>query len=182
MLNRRDVMAAGLGMATAMLVGREAAVADLEPDGMSMFYRRHALYVVGERDDRVAGAVVDLLARTLPQTRARLARAADVRRIGVLIGTKQQDVAVMARADAEALFHAKPPFADIRDLPLRAIVALGGAVLVCRSDYPSRPVFLLAQALVGNGAALPAPPGEPTGIIPKHPGSCAFFAGDGMPV
>jgi hypothetical protein len=164
-----------------MLVGRRPAIADLEPDGLWLVYRRYALYIVGQRVDETANAVVGALVRALPQSRARLALAADTRRIGVLIGTNQQDVAVMELGDAEALLLAKSPFADIRGLRLRAIVAIGHQVVVCRADFPSRLAFLMAQALVGNGSALPTPALVPVGVIPVHPGSSAFFAGEAMP-
>ena len=180
-MNRRGLLSVAMGMAAAMLVGRRPAQADLEPDGLWLIYRRYALFIVGQRTDETANAVVGVLARALPQSRARLALAADTRRIGVLIGTNQQDVAVMDLGDAEALFLAKPPFADIRGLRLRVIVAIGQQVVVCRSDFSSRLAFQMAQALVGNGAALPTPPQFPTGVIPVHPGSSAFFAGEAMP-
>jgi hypothetical protein len=54
-------------------------------------------------------------------------------RVGVLIGTGQQDVAIMA-----ALFLAKPPFDDIRNVSLRLIVSFGSHVLVCRTDFAAR--------------------------------------------
>jgi hypothetical protein len=180
-MNRRGLLTAGLGMAATVIAGSRFAMADLEPDGKWLIYRRYALFIVGRRDDAAAGAVAGLLARVLPQSRARLARAANARRIGVLIGTNQQDVAVMETGDAEALFLAEAPFADIRDLPLRVMVSFGKQVLVCRSDFPARYGFLLAQALVGNEEALPMPPHAPESLVPVHPGSRAFFAGERMP-
>jgi hypothetical protein len=180
-MNRRGLLSFGLGMTASALLGQRSAMADLEPDGLWLTYRRFALFIVGQRVDETANAVVGVLARALPKSRARLALAADTRRIGVLIGTNQQDVAVMDLGHAEALFLAKPPFADIRDLHLRTIVAMGTHVMVCRSDFPSRLAFQMAQALVGNGASLPAPAQVPAGVIPVHPGSRAFFAGETMP-
>jgi hypothetical protein len=180
-MNRRGLLTLGLGMAVTVLSVPRFALADLEPDGKWLIYRRYALFIVGQRDDEAAVAVADLLARVLPQSRARLARAADARRIGVLIGTNQQDVAVMETGDAEALFLAKAPFADIRGLPLRVLLSFGKQALVCRADFPNRYGFLLAQALVQNGEAMPMPPHAPETVIPMHPGSRAFFAGEAIP-
>src|SRR6476619_1911393 len=113
-MKRRALLTLGASMAAFVLVEHRPAVADLEPDGMWSIYRRYRLLIVGQRDDDVdsafAGAVVDVLARSLPSSRSQLARAADTRRVGVLIGTAQQDVAIMAAESAEALFLAKPPF------------------------------------------------------------------------
>ena len=112
-MKRRALLRLGLGVGALVLAGHGPAVmaaderlllADLEPDRLWSIYRHYRLLIVGQRDDEIgsafAGAVVDVLARFLPTSRARLARAADSRRVGVLIGTNQQDVAIMA---AEAL-------------------------------------------------------------------------------
>ena len=111
-MNRRELLALGMGIAVVAL-GADKSVAaperkrlgglllaDLEPDRMWSIYRRYHLLIVGQRDDAVAStcteAVVGALARYLPASRARLVRAADTRRVCVLIGTGQQDVAIMA--------------------------------------------------------------------------------------
>lgn len=184
-MKRRALLTLGVGAAAFVLAGHRPAVADLEPDGMWSIYRRYRLRIVGQRDDEIAsafaGAVVDVLARFLPSSRAQLARAADSRRIGVLIGTNQQDVAIMTAESAEALFLAAPPFDDIRDVPLRLIVSFGSHVLVCRPDFMASHAYLLAQTLAENKDMLPTPAGSPAGVVPAHRGSHAFFAGEGMP-
>lgn len=178
------VLAAGHGLA-ALAADDRLLLADLEPDGLWPIYRRYRLMIVGQRDDEVASAlarsVVDVLARALPTSRAQLARAADVRRVGVLIGTNQQDVAIMATHSAEALFLAKSPFEDVRNVPLRAIVSFGSHVLVCREDLIAGHAYLLAQTLAEYKAALPAPACAPQGIVPAHAGSQAFFSGAETP-
>lgn len=184
-MKRRALLTLGVGAVAFGLVGQRPALADLEPDRMWSTYRRYRLLIVGQRDDEIAGAVaravVDVLARFLPTSRAQLARAEDARRVGVLIGTDQQDVAIMAAESAEALFLAKPPFEDIRDVPLRLIVSFGSHVLVCKPDFMASHAFMLAQALCENKNALPAPAGAAVGIVPAHRGSQAFFAGEEMP-
>jgi hypothetical protein len=184
-MNRRALLTLGAGVAASMLTGLRPAVADLEPDGQWLIYRRYSLLIVGQRDNEIAsayaGAVVDVLARFLPASRAQLARAADARRVGVLIATNQQDVALMEVESAEALFFAKPPFDDIRDVSLRIISSFGGHVLVCRQDFSARHAYLLAQTLAEHKHALPTPAGAPKGIVPAHRGSHAFFAGEAIP-
>ena len=193
-MKRRAVLRLGAGAAAYVLAGYGLAaqaaddrllLADLEPDGLWPIYRRYRLLIVGQRDDEAASAfaksVVDVLARALPTSRAQLARAADVRRVGVLIGTNQQDVAIMAAQSAEALFLAKPPFEDIRNVPLRVIVCFGSHVLVCREDLVASHAYLLAQTLTEHRESLPAPAGAPRGVVPAHPGAHAFFAGAEMP-
>jgi len=159
--------------------------ADLNPDRMWPVYRRYHLLIVGQRDDEsgstFAAAAVDVLARFLPDSRALLVRAADARRVGVLIATDQQDVAIMASGSAEALFLGKPPFDDIRDAPLRVIVSFGSHFLVCRPNLMARHAYLIAKTLAEHTYAFPAPAGVPEGVVPAHRGSHAFFAGEEMP-
>ena len=147
-MKRRALLAFGAGAAAFVFAGYGPAaitdierrqelakprLADLNPDRMWPVYRRYHLLIVGQRDDErgnaLAAAVVDVLVRFLPASRALLVRAADARRIGVLIATDQQDVAVMAAESAVALFLGKPPFDDIRDAPLRIIISFGSHLL-----------------------------------------------------
>ncbi|WP_244598612.1 hypothetical protein [Rhizobium tubonense] len=152
---------------------------------MEPIFRRYRLLVVGQRDSKTASAfaeaTVDVLAHFLPASRPRVARAADTRRVGILIGTRQQDVAIMTAESAEALFLAKAPFDDIREVPLRLIVSFGSHVLVCRTDFVDHHAYLLAQALVEHCDLLPAPAVAPSGVVPAHNGSLAYFAGQEMP-
>jgi hypothetical protein len=184
-MKRRELLSLGIG-AAFLLAGNRPALADLEPDRFWSIYRRYRLMIVGQRDDEIgfalAQSVVAVLAGFLPATRARLARAIDARRIGVLMATNQQDVAIMAEKSAEALFLSKSPFDDVRDLPLRVIVSFQSHVLVCRSDFIARDAYLLAQTLVAHVDTLPMPGAYPEGlVVPAHPGSHAFFAGAAIP-
>ncbi len=148
-------------------------------------YRRYHLLIVGQRDDAnntaFAAATAETLLHFLPASRAQATSAPDARRVGVLIATVQQDVAIMAKEGAEALFLGKPPFADIGGAQIRAIVSLGNYLFVCRPDFKTRHAYLIAQALTEHPEALPAHAGPPEGAVPAHPGAEAFFAGRDMP-
>jgi hypothetical protein len=185
-MKRRALLKLGAGAAACLLAGSREAFADLEPDHLWSTYRRHRLMIVGQRDDQdaiaLAGAVAAVLAGFLPASRAQLARAVDIRRVGVLIATQQQDVAVMPVESAEAFVHGTPPFEDVRDVPLSVIVSFGSRVLVCRPDFRARHAYVLAQTLVAHTDALPAPAGAPHEVVSVHRGSRAFFAGEEMPV
>ena len=163
-MNRRALLRLGAVGAAAgaacVFAARRPALADLNPDRMWPVYRRFHLLIVSQRDDERNGAlttaVVEVLSRHLPASRPQLVSAADARRIGVLIATNQQDVAIMQADSAEALFLAKPPFADIHDAPLRIIVSFGNHVFVCRPDFMARHAYLLAQTLSAHGDTLPS--------------------------
>jgi hypothetical protein len=204
-MKRRDLLALGSGAVAFALAGRESAIAraegeredsarpaafsprlaDLNPDRMWPTYRRYHLLIVSQRDDARSGAltaaVVEVLSHHLPNSRPQLVSAADSRRVGVLIATDQQDVAIMQAESAEALFLAKPPFADIPEAPLRIIVSFATHVMVCRPNFMARHAYLLAKTLAEHGEGLPAPAAAPTGVVPAHPGARAFFAGEKMP-
>jgi hypothetical protein len=184
-MKRRALLKLGMGAAAFVLAGGRPAFADLEPDRLWSTYRRYHLMIVGPRDDEIAislaRAVVAVLAACLPGSRALLARAADTRRVGVLIASNQQDVAIMSADTAEALVLGKAPFDDVRNAPLSLIVSFGSHVLVCRPDFRARDAYLLAQALAEHKDALPTPAGAPARMVPAHRGSHAFFAGAKMP-
>jgi hypothetical protein len=160
-------------------------LADLNPDRMWAVYRRYHLLIVGQRDDAkntaFAAATADALVRFLPASRAQATSAPDARRVGVLIATVQQDVAIMAKEGAEALFLGKPPFADIGGAQIRTMVSFGDYLFVCRPDFKARHAFLIAQALAQHSEGLPARAGAPEGAVPAHPGAEAFFAGRDIP-
>jgi len=198
-MKRRTILASITNMALVLAGDRTFAVAgpdwqrgligprfaDLNPDRMWPIYRRYHLLIVGQRDDEsgsaLAAATVDVLMRFLPNSRAMLVQAADARRVGVLIATDQQDVAIMAAGSAEALFLGKPPFDDIHDAPLRIMVSFGSHSLVCRPNFMARHAYLIARTLAEHKDAFPTLLGASNGVVPAHPGSQAFFAGEEMP-
>jgi hypothetical protein len=159
--------------------------ADLNPDRMWPVYRRYHLIIVGERDDErglaLTKASTDTLAQFLPESRALLVRAADTRRIGVLIATDQQDVAVISAEGAKALFLGEAPFEDIKGGPIRAIVSFGTHHMVCRPDFRARHAYVIAKTLSEHQDRLAATVAASHGVVPMHPGARAFFAGEDIP-
>ena len=142
-------------------------------------YRRYHLLIVGQRDDErssaFTAAVVDVLSHYLPSSRPQLVSAADARRIGVLIATDQQDVAIMQAESAEALFLAKPPFADIPEAPLKD----HRLVRESRSGLPAKfhgPARLSAGEDVGRTCGGPSCARRRAGRRrPGAPGIARFF-------
>ena len=158
---------------------------DLNPDRMWPVYRRYHLIIVGQRDDEkgltLTKASTDTLAQFLPESRALLVRAADMRRVGVLIATDQQDVAVMSSEGAKALFLGEPPFADITGRPVRAIVSFGTHQMVCRPNFRARHAYAIAKTLSEHQDSLAATVAASQNVVPMHPGARAFFAGEDIP-
>lgn len=158
---------------------------DLNPDRMWPVYRRYHLIIVGQRDDErglaLTIASTDTLAQFLPESRALLVRAADTRRIGVLIATDQQDVAVISAEGAKALFLGEPPFEDITGGPVRAIVSFGTHHMICRPNFRARHAYAIAKTLSEHQDRLAATVAASQDVVPMHPGARAFFAGEDIP-
>lgn len=158
---------------------------DLNPDRMWPVYRRYHLIIVGQRDDErgliLTKASTDTLAQFLPESRALLVRAADTRRIGVLIATDQQDVAVISAEGAKALFLGEPPFEDITGGPVRVIVSFGTHHMVCRPNFRAGHAYAIAKTLSEHQDRLAATVAPSQDVVPMHPGARAFFAGEDVP-
>jgi len=158
---------------------------DLNPDRMWPVYRRYHLIIVGERDDErglaLAKASTDTLAQFLPESRALLVRAADTRRIGVLIATDQQDLAVISAEGAKALFLGEAPFEDVTGGLVRTIVSFGTHQLICRPEFHARHAYLIAKTLLEHQDGLAATVAASQAVVPMHPGARAYFAGEDIP-
>ena len=200
--NRRVVLTSLMGISATLLISEAGAFpfcgaagltkgagfvehTDLNPDRMWPVYRRYHLIIVGQRDDEkgltLTKASTDTLALFLPESRALLVRAADMRRIGVLIATDQQDVAVISPEGAKALFLGEPPFEDITGGPIRAIVSFGSHQMVCRPNFRARHAYAIAKTLSEHQDRLAATVAASRDVVPMHPGARAFFAGEDIP-
>ena len=200
--NRRVVLTSFVGISATLLISEAGAFpfcggagltkgarfaehTDLNPDRMWPVYRRYHLIIVGQRDDEkgltLTKASTDTLALFLPESRALLVRAADMRRIGVLIATDQQDVAVISAEGAKALFLGEPPFEDITGGPIRAIVSFGTHQMVCRPNFRARHAYAIAKTLSEHQDSLAATVAASQDVVPMHPGARAFFAGEDIP-
>ena len=140
-----------------------------------MVYRQKHLLV--GTDKSVTGSyelgrmLAELLLAELPESRARVARAPDRRRIASLLASGQLDIALLPFAQARALMAGEGAFADYGPLELRALFEIDGFVLVCRPDFPPDHAALVTEALrhaLDAGAAT-----TPASGIPVHEGSAA---------
>lgn len=149
-------------------------------------YRKRYLLILTSKTDAptfpLGKRVAAMLAARLPESRARVVRAPHTARIASLISTKQMDVAILSRADAQNLMAGRAPFEDYGPVALRIIVALGDHLLICRADFPDRHAYLVASALVGNKAELPVAVSiGAAGKVPVHPGARAYAEGRPAP-
>lgn len=141
-------------------------------------YRKRHLLIATDRSTEGSYALGKKLAAALkslvPDSRARVARAPDNRRIASLLATAQFDVALLPRGEAVALARGKRPFVNHGPVELRALYVSGRFILVSRGDFPSEHAYLVTQALVKRFGIDRVATFEAG--LPVHPGSAEFLA------
>jgi hypothetical protein len=152
------------------------------PYGQWTVYRRRNLFIVASRTDEqaldLARALVEGLARELPESHARITRASDTVRIASLLATGQLDVAVISRDEAASMHAGLGAFKEIGPIPLRLLADLSGHFLVTVESFRERHAFLLVEAIehLRSSLSLTAAPSLPP-PIPEHPGATAYRGG-----
>lgn len=171
-LSRRTFVAGVAGLLVAGAAGGHT------PYKQWVVYRKRHLLIATDRSTDGSYALGKKLAAALksrvPDSRARVARAPDNRRIASLLATAQFDVALLPRDEALALARGEQPFANYGPVDLRTLYVSGRFVLVSRGDFPAEHAYLVTQALaerfgLTKAAALEAG-------LPVHDGSAEFLA------
>ena len=178
MANRRKFLgAASAGIGWALLCGHS-------PYRQWIVYRETHLVILTSRDDPGADDLgetfVSIVRAALPDSRAAVGRGPRVQRIASLISTRQAEVAVVSRSNALAMYNGEDPFRQFGPIALRVLVQNPDYRLVCRDDFPAQHAYLLAEALMQNGAGLglSIPDRDASNAeIPPHAGAWAFAEG-----
>jgi len=159
----------------SLLVG--GAASGHTPYKQWVVYRKRHLLIATDRSTDGSYALGKKLAAALksmvPDSRARVARAPDNRRIASLLATAQFDVALLPRDEAVALARGKQPFANYGPVELRTLYVSGRFILVSRGDFPPEHAYLVTQALTERFGLDEAATFE-TGI-PVHSGSAEYL-------
>ena len=137
--------------------------------------RRTTACVRGRRGRRA----VALSARS----RARARRAADARRIGVLIATDQQDVGDHAgrRAPRRSFLPSRPSRTSAKRRCGSSSRSGATFSSAGRISWPGHAYLMAQDARRARGRASRRRPARRNGVVPAHRGSHAFFAGEEMP-
>lgn len=140
-------------------------------------YRKKHLLIATDRSTEGSYELGKTLAATLkdrlPDSRARVARAPDSRRIASLLATSQFDVALLTRGEAVALTRGEMPFEGYGPVDLRTLYSSGRFVLISRADFPPEHAYLVTEALMesfGVDQELAIDTG-----VPIHPGSAEYL-------
>ena len=123
--------------------------------------------------------IAGVLAEGLPESRARVARARGVYRLGSLISTNQLKLLILSREHATALAAGRGPFEDFGPTPIHVLFEFGAHFLVSRADFPARHAWAVTTTLLTHGDAVQgnAIPSASTAPVPIHPGTLAAIAG-----
>ena len=184
MLDRRRLLGAGAALAAWTATGGHTPYRQ-----WAVYRRKHLLIGVCRADaptyplgKRVAAA----LEARLPESRPRVARARDQRRLANLLATGQLELLLFSGADAARLRDGAPPFDPPGPAALAALFRFGAYWLICRPDFPDRHAWLVVRALAGSApdfadAAPATDTPEAAWIVPPHRGARAFAAGEPEP-
>ena len=148
-------------------------------------YREAHLMIITSRDDLAGDALGEkfaaIMREALPESKATVGRGPRVQRIASLISTRQAAVGVVSRPNALAMYRGEEPFQPYGAIPLRILVQNEAHRLVCRDDFLPQHGYLIAEALMEQGAGLglsiPARNAADAGEIPPHVGALAFSEG-----
>lgn len=181
MISRRTFLQTGLAATTYLVAGGHT------PYRQWTVYRRKHLLIGTCRADEPTYALGKHIAATLeehlPESKARVSRAPDQRRLASLITTGQLEIMLFSSADTTALRDGAPPFEDFGATPLTAVFTFGDHLLVTRPDFPDRHAWLVAKTLTERVRDFPhAAPAHTASLpVPAHPAAQAFAAGDPEP-
>ncbi|PWG62925.1 hypothetical protein [Sediminicurvatus halobius] len=150
-------------------------------------YRRKHLLIGSHRVDEptypLGQRLAEVLARELPESRARVTRAPNAWRLASLIATDQLQVVLLSGTDAEALRDGRDGFESFGRTELRALFRFGPHWLITRPDFPGWQAYLVVEALAGHARELG---GEPAAAhrdppVPVHAGALAYARGEPPP-
>lgn len=150
-------------------------------------YRKvHLIVLVNAEESasvQLGQAIAGVLAKHLPESRAMLARARDIRVLVRLLASKQLDTALIREEDASEAFRGSGRFADNGEVPLRALAQFGPFLFVCRDDLPKAIGYQIAETIAeqwraidtGLVAGATGPKPLSTVHIPIHFGALEYY-------
>lgn len=179
-VGRRVVMRCGL-IFLAML-----ALSAHTPYRQWEVYRLKHLLIGTSREDAasypVGKQVAELLSQAVPESRARVARARTVERLGSLIATDQLQVLLLAENHVGELAQGTGPFKAFGPIEIARLFRFDELVLVARTDFPARHAWIITHAFLDNAEAFGGTPPQPDdGAVPIHPGVLAALNGEQSP-
>jgi hypothetical protein len=175
MLNRRFFMKFIIFPITFMTMGHA-------PWGQWQVYRmRHMLLLSVIEDPKsypFSKTIIESLEDTLPEARARPARARGFRRVYNLLSTDQMPLVVLSKNNAISLLYGSGVFSEFPPVTMQVVYNFGELVLLARPKMPDSHTWRITDAIIRSGKFMPS---INNAEIPIHNGSNVRFLNLPMP-
>ena len=157
------------------------------PWGQYQVYRQMNLLIMSTIPDGptypYSNKLVKAINEVLPEAKARPARAKNFERVHSLFKTKQIQLVLLSKSNANALIEGSSPFLGYGPIDASILYAFGDLFLLVQNDFPDSKVWLLADAFKKIHSRLPgALTPQQIMVLPNlHPAALLAFRGDPIP-
>ncbi len=117
-----------------------------------------------------------LLAKELPESKARVARAPDQKRLASLITTGQLELVLLSHEEGRQLLLGVPPFEDYGPFGALVVFEFDGYLLLGSDSLPEYHAWIVADTLARALGRAPLLGAERLSV-PVHPGTSALVEG-----
>jgi len=152
------------------------------PWGQWQVYRmRHMLLLSVIEDPKsypFSKTIIESLEETLPEARARPARARGFRRVYNLLSTDQMPLVVLSKNNAISLLYGSGVFSEFPPVTMQVVYNFGELVLLARPKMPDSHTWRITDAIIRSGKFMPS---INNAEIPIHNGSNVRFLNLPMP-
>ena len=90
--------------------------------------------------------LVEAINQVIPNAKARSARAKNFKRVHNLFKTKQMQLVLLSKSNANALIEGSGPFLGYGPIEASILYAFGDLFLLVQNDFPDSNVWVLADA------------------------------------
>ena len=127
--------------------------------------------------------LVEAINQVIPDAKARPARAKNFKRVHNLFKTKQMQLVLLSKSNANALIEGSGSFLGYGPIEASILYAFGDMLLLVQNDFPDSHVWLLADAFKKTHKRLPgALSQEEILLLPNlHPAALLAIRGDPSP-
>jgi len=158
------------------------------PWGQYQVYRQKHLLIMSTISDEptypFSRRLVTAINVALPEARARPARAKHFERLHSLFATKQMQVMLLSRVNAEAALKGSGPFAEYGALSFKVLYQFGQLQLLAQTDFPAEHAWLVTNAILNSEeiSEFIDPPETVLSLQNLHHGSLLALQKEPMPI
>ena len=127
--------------------------------------------------------LVEAINQVIPDAKARPARAKNFKRVHNLFKTKQMQLVLLSKSNANALIEGSGSFLGYGPIEASILYAFGNLFLLVQNDFPDSLVWLLADAFKKSYKSLPGAlsPEKIMSLPNLHPSALLAFRGNTTP-